>query len=191
MNWIILLLILVVLPWLGLYKLFQKTNIEGWKAFVPLYNYHLWLKLINKPQWWLIFCAIPFLNLVVTLLMRAELANHFGKREFSQHLMIWLFPFIYMPYLGFDKNVVYTGYDEKERLKKTATREWADAIVFAVIAATIIRTFILEAFTIPTSSMESTLLRGDYLFVSKFTYGAKIPTTPLSVPASSQLTRSR
>jgi signal peptidase I len=66
--------------------------------------------------------------------------------------------------------------------KQTKTVEWIDALIFAVIAATIIRLFFIEAFTIPTSSMEKSLLVGDYLFVSKFNYGPKMPNTPLSVP---------
>ncbi|MFQ3579236.1 MAG: signal peptidase I [Bacteroidales bacterium] len=60
--------------------------------------------------------------------------------------------------------------------------EWIDAIIFAVIAATFIRMFFVEAYTIPTSSMEKTLLIGDYLFVSKYHYGPRIPNTPLSFP---------
>lgn len=60
--------------------------------------------------------------------------------------------------------------------------EWVDAIIFAVVAATFIRMFFIEAFTIPTSSMEKSLLVGDYLFVSKVTYGPKLPNTPLSFP---------
>src|SRR3954471_16970095 len=66
--------------------------------------------------------------------------------------------------------------------KKSKTREWTDAIIFAVIAATIIRTFFIEAYTIPTGSMEKSLLIGDFLFVSKVSYGARIPMTPLSFP---------
>lgn len=66
--------------------------------------------------------------------------------------------------------------------KKSPAREWVDAIIFAVIAATIIRTFFIEAFTIPTSSMEKTLLVGDFLFVSKVNYGARVPNTPLAFP---------
>ncbi|MEP7264878.1 MAG: signal peptidase I [Bacteroidota bacterium] len=70
--------------------------------------------------------------------------------------------------------------------RKSKTREWVDAIVFAVIAATIIRTFFFEAFTIPTPSMEKTLMVGDFLFVSKLHYGARTPMTPLSVPFTHQ-----
>jgi signal peptidase I len=66
--------------------------------------------------------------------------------------------------------------------RKTKAREWIDAIAFAVVAATLIRTFFIEAYTIPTSSMEKSLLVGDFLFVSKVNYGARAPITPVSFP---------
>jgi signal peptidase I len=66
--------------------------------------------------------------------------------------------------------------------RQTKVVEWVDAIIFAVIAATFIRMFFIEAYTIPTSSMEKSMLVGDYLFVSKTAYGPKMPNTPLSVP---------
>lgn len=66
--------------------------------------------------------------------------------------------------------------------KKSLGREWLDAAVFAIVAATIIRTFFIEAYTIPTPSMEKSLLVNDYLFVSKMHYGARLPMTPLAVP---------
>ncbi|MBP9689501.1 MAG: signal peptidase I [Bacteroidia bacterium] len=66
--------------------------------------------------------------------------------------------------------------------RQTKAREWVDAIAFAVVAATLIRTFFIEAYTIPTSSMEKSLLVGDFLFVSKVNYGARAPITPVSFP---------
>lgn len=72
--------------------------------------------------------------------------------------------------------------NNKEKAKKSAGREWADAIVFAVIAATIIRGLFIEAYTIPTGSMERSLLVGDFLFVSKMSYGARTPITPVAFP---------
>lgn len=71
---------------------------------------------------------------------------------------------------------------KKKKKKKSALREWVDAIIFAVIAATIIRTFFFEAYTIPTPSMEKTLLVHDFLFVNKLSYGPRVPMTPLAVP---------
>lgn len=70
----------------------------------------------------------------------------------------------------------------KTKKKKSVGREWLDAALFAIIAATLIRTFFIEAYTIPTGSMEGTLLVNDYLFVSKMSYGARIPMTPLAIP---------
>jgi signal peptidase I len=70
---------------------------------------------------------------------------------------------------------------EPNAKKKSLGREWLDAGVFAVVVATLIRTFILEAYTIPTGSMEGSLLINDFLFVSKMHYGARIPNTPLSL----------
>jgi signal peptidase I len=183
MNIFLLVFILLSLvPFAGLYKIFEKAGYKGWEALVPIKNYLIWLKIIDKPKWWIIFLMIPFINWIALLLMRADLANRFGKTSFTQHLAAWLLPFIYLPYLGFDPKLKLVPYTDKEKVSRGATREWADAIVFAVIAATIIRTFLIEAFTIPSSSMEKTLLNGDYLFVSKLSYGPRIPMTPLSVP---------
>ncbi len=81
------------------------------------------------------------------------------------------------------KYVNWTPWKKRdEPKKKNAVVEWVDALIFAVIAATLIRMFLIEAYTIPTSSMEKTLLVGDYLFVSKVSYGPKLPNTPISFP---------
>ena len=60
--------------------------------------------------------------------------------------------------------------------------EWVNAIVFATVAATLIHIFIFQMYVIPSSSMEKSLLVGDYLYVSKVTYGPQMPNTPLSFP---------
>ena len=72
--------------------------------------------------------------------------------------------------------------EKKEKKPKSELKSWFNAILFAVIAATILRTFLIEAYTIPTSSMEKSLLIGDFLFVSKVSYGPRVPMTPLSFP---------
>ncbi len=73
----------------------------------------------------------------------------------------------------------------KKEVKKSVTREWIDALVFAVVAATIVRWMIFTPYTIPTSSMEKSLLVGDFLIVSKLHYGPKTPQTPLQFPLMS------
>src|ERR1700734_3439636 len=78
---------------------------------------------------------------------------------------------------AFKKKTVDTS-----KSKKSKTREWVDAILFAVVASTIIRGLLFSAYAIPSGSMEGTQLTGDYLFVSKFSYGPRMPFTPLSIP---------
>lgn len=80
------------------------------------------------------------------------------------------------------KKVHWAFWKKKNVEKQSKAVEWIDALIFAVIAATLIRMFFFEAYTIPTSSMEKTMLVGDYLFVSKVAYGPKLPNTPLSIP---------
>jgi signal peptidase I len=72
--------------------------------------------------------------------------------------------------------------------KKSKTREWIDALLFALVASTIIRGLLFSAYAIPSGSMEGTQLTGDYLFVSKFSYGARMPFTPLSIPFTEPVT---
>jgi signal peptidase I len=75
---------------------------------------------------------------------------------------------------------------ETPKKQKSAFREWLDSVVFAVVAATLIRFFVFEAYTIPTPSMESSLMVGDFLFVSKLHYGVRTPKTPLQLPLTHQ-----
>ncbi|PRY42910.1 signal peptidase I [Spirosoma oryzae] len=72
------------------------------------------------------------------------------------------------------------------KARKSPLREWFDSILFAVVAATLIRWLFMEAFTIPTPSMENSLMVGDFLFVSKLHYGTRTPQTPLQVPLTHQ-----
>ncbi len=166
----------------GLWKIFQKAGFRGWEAIIPLYNFYIWLKVINKPLWWFIFILIPFINVFTILLMVVETLKCFRKDGLGEQALGVLLPFVFLPWLGFSDKQAYTHPSRLPVIKKSAAREWADAIIFAVIAATIIRTFMLEAYTIPTSSMEKSLLVGDYLFVSKLSYGPRVPHTPIAFP---------
>ena len=125
---------------------------------------------------------IPVVNVVLFIGLTVEILNYFGKRKVYEHVIGAIAGFIYLPYLAYLENVAYVGAVDYTKTSKSKPREWSEAIFFAIIAATIIRTFTIEAFKIPTPSMEKTLMVGDFLFVSKFHYGARTPVTPLSVP---------
>ena len=96
---------------------------------------------------------------------------------------LWLvlgFPILFDVYIS--KKVHWAFWKKRGVKKQSFMVEWVDALIFAVVAATLIRMFFIEAYTIPTSSMEKSMLVGDYLFVSKMAYGPKVPNTPLSFP---------
>lgn len=175
-------LILILLSWVGLYKCFIKSGIAGWKAFVPFYNYFEAFKLVEKPRWWFVLMIVPGVNILMYGVLGFNMARYFGKRKSSDLLLASFVPYLYILYIGFDEKTKLSGVDDIKGKESTFIKNWVDPLVFAVVAASVIRTFFLEAFTIPTSSLEKSLLVGDFLFVSKFSYGAKVPQTPLAFP---------
>ena len=166
----------------GLWMLFAKAGEKSWKALVPFYNIIVLLKIIKRPWWWLLLFIVPTITFIMWWIMVYQLAESFGKKKTSDLLMITFLSFIFLPLLGLDKKVVFTGPVDYSKQKRSFIWQWVDAGLFAIIAASIIRTFFLEAFTIPTSSLEKSLMVGDFLFVDKASYGAKVPNTPLSIP---------
>jgi signal peptidase I len=178
----------IILYHLGLWKLFQKAGRKGWEAIIPFYNLYVMIQITGRPIWWLILFLIPGINFIVGMGLTIDLAKSYGKFTFIDHLGSIILPFIVFPIWGFDKKTKYFGksgtqeFRKKHPFQKSASREWADAIIFAVVAATLIRGLFLEAYTIPTGSMEKSLLIGDFLFVSKMNYGARIPETPVAFP---------
>ncbi|WP_084163886.1 signal peptidase I [Olivibacter sitiensis] len=187
--WVLLLVLINAVANIGTFFLFKKAgHFNSWKAFVPIWNIVELLKLVGRPNWWIALFFIPLINFFVGIGLMVDVAKSFGKTSFLQHVgAILLAPLVFLVW-GLDKDTKYLGgsateaFKKKYPYKKSTTREWADAIVFAVVAATIIRTFFIEAFMIPTGSMERSLLIGDFLFVSKVNYGARLPITPVSFP---------
>jgi len=167
---------------IGLFGMFKKAGIEGWKALVPFYNTWLMVSKMELKTYWFLFQFIPIAGQFVTIWICIKFVEHFGRFSLLHHAATVLVPFLYFPYLGFSKNERYAGAAVLKNYSKSAFREWIDAAVFAIVAATIIRTFIFEAYVIPTGSMEKTLLVNDFLFVSKTSYGPRIPNTPLAFP---------
>ena len=195
---------------LGLYKIFEKVDRPAWKALIPIYSEIEWCKLVGRRPWHVVLLFIPIVGFFVGAGMLIDLCKTFRRYSFFQHFAAVVFPFFYIPIMGFDKNLNYMGpawsiqkdlrkrykvaskTKDKKALKqlekenpfpkKGIVREWAESIIFAVFAAHFIRMFLIEAYTIPTESMEGSLLVGDFLFVSKAHYGSRMPMTPASFP---------
>ncbi|MCX6352775.1 MAG: signal peptidase I [Bacteroidetes bacterium] len=175
--------ILFLIRQCGLYKMFEAAGVAGWKAFVPVLYTVEWLKLAGKKQWWIVLSFIPGINVLMSVLLCVDLVRCYGKYTVGENAMAALLPFIYFPYIGFmEKDLKFIGPAASKNHPRSKTREWIDAIAFAIIAATVIRSFFIEAYTIPTPSMEETLMVNDFLFVSKMNFGARVPMTPVAFP---------
>lgn len=160
-----ILLVIIAATIAGLWKIFEKSGEKGWKALIPVYNYYIWLKILKRPWWWIFIFLIPGVGFMMIMVVSAITAAAFQKNKPGQMLIAGLFFFIYLPYFGWGKDKFQLSVPDKiKKTKSSVTHEWMEAIVFAVIAATIIRTFFIEAYTIPTPSEEKTLMVGDYLF---------------------------
>ncbi len=182
MSAYIILALTVLTQCISLPYFFNKAGIASWKGYIPVFNWFIWVKMVDKPWYWGVVMLFPGVNLIMLAVLNVELANAFNQRDYKQHLAAVFIPFVYLPYLAFKEQPDFVGAINWKDRKKGMAREWGHAIVFAVIAASLIRGYAMEAYTIPTGSMEKSLLIGDYLFVSKLSYGPRIPETPLSVP---------
>ncbi|BAV08143.1 signal peptidase I [Filimonas lacunae] len=165
-----------------MYGMFKKAGLNPVHGLIPLYNTWLIVQKTGIRKIWFWLQLIPIAGQFITIWITIIWVMHFGKFTLIQHALAVFVPFVYLPYLGFSKDVRYGGPEILTKYKKSPAREWIDAAVFAIVAATIIRTFVFEAYVIPTGSMEKTLLISDFLFVNKMTYGPRVPQTPLSFP---------
>src|SRR5690606_25417828 len=186
--WYIFLAIFILGSLYGLFLLYKKAGKQGWEAIVPIYGQYVMAQLVGRPTWWIVWLFVPIVNVFVFYDFYLNFIKAFGKRRFWENAAAVLVPFIVLPIWGHDQKVKYLGLAATEEFKlahpytKSVGREWADAIIFATVAATLIRGFLIEAYMIPTGSMERSLLVGDFLFVSKLNYGPRVPMTPIAFP---------
>ena len=178
----LLLALYFVGPMVGLWFIFKKVGVAPWKAVVPLYNIVMWIKVCGKSWRWYIYFLVPALNIFVYLLLVQETAKVFRRYNFWEQFFAVVFPWVYLPILGLSPKMEYHDPKVDPPAKVSEARDWAEAGVFAVVAAIIIRGFTFELYNIPSSSMEGSLMTGDYLLVSKLDYGPRATMTPLAIP---------
>ncbi|MCO6484448.1 MAG: signal peptidase I [Saprospiraceae bacterium] len=176
-------------------------------AWIPGTNFGAWAEMVgHKPRYalWLLF---PIVNIFIYAGLCVDTARSFGKMSFLDAFLSVVFCPFYFLYLGRkasyqgpilvrerefhaqleeakEKNDTYQikKLESRNPYRKSPLREWVEAIIFAVFAAAFIRMFLIEAYVIPTSSMEGSLLTGDFLFVSKANYGIRTPQTIAMIP---------
>ena len=179
-QWFIFLLIIQVVHGLGTWKLYTKAGRQAWEAFVPIYNAVILMKIINRSPWWTVLLFLPIINLIMFPVVWVETARSFSKNTYTDTFLAVVTLGFYNYYLNYVADVTYI--ENRDINPKSSSGEWVNSILFAVVAATLVHTYFIQPYTIPSSSLEKSLLVGDFLFVSKVNYGARIPMTTVAAP---------
>ena len=179
-QWLIFFLIVQVVHGLGTWKLYKSAGYKSLYSFIPIYNGLILLKIVRRPWWWIFLFFIPIVNLLIFPVVWVETSRSFGKNSTIDTWLsiISLGFFIYS--INYSEKAEYIV--DRDLNPGTGMGEWISSIIFAVILATIVHTYFIQPYIIPTGSLEKTLLVGDFLFVSKFHYGARVPQTAVSFP---------
>ncbi|WP_343330452.1 signal peptidase I [Polaribacter staleyi] len=179
-EWFIFFLVIQVIHFLGTWKLYVKAGRKAWEAAIPIYNGVVLMSIIKRPKWWIILLFIPIVNLLMFPVIWIETIRTFGFYKKIDSLLVILTLGLYIFYINYATDAKYNA--ERSLKPRSELGEWVSSITFAIIAATLVHTYFMQPFTIPTSSLEKSLLVGDYLFVSKFHYGARVPSTVIAAP---------
>ena len=179
-QWFIFFLVIQVIHFLGTWKLYVKAGRKAWEAAVPIYNGIVLMQIINRPKWWIILLFIPVVNLLMFPVIWIETIRTFGFYKKLDSLLVIVTLGLYIFYINYATDVKYNA--GRSLKPRSELGEWVSSITFAIVAATLVHTYFMQPFTIPTSSLEKSLLVGDYLFVSKFHYGARVPSTVVAAP---------
>ena len=173
-------LIFQAINFIGTWKLYIKAGFKSWEALIPIYNLIILMKIIKRPIWWVILLFIPTINLIMLIIILIRLLNVFNKNSYLDYFLIIISLGLYIFYINYNSKSKYNP--DNSNSTKSNLKETISSLIFAIIAATIVHNYIIQPYIIPTGSLEKSLLIGDFLFVSKFHYGARAPMTAISLP---------
>ena len=177
-EWLIFFLSSNLIIYGGSYKLFNLAEVAAWKALIPFYNIIKCLDIINRPRWWIVFVFIPVINLLMIPVIWVEFIKTFNHNSKLDRILVVVTLGLYIYYISYVSN-------KKKYIKEISFSNFErsfGSIIYAVVIATVVHNYIIQPFVIPTGSLEKTLRVGDFLLVSKFHYGARIPSTVISFP---------
>jgi signal peptidase I len=177
-EWLLLFLSSNLIIFGGSYKLFNLAGVESWKALIPFYNIIKHLDIINRPRWWIILVFIPVINLLMIPVIWVEYIKTFNHNSKLDRILVIVTLGFYIYYINYVSN-------KKKYISQISFSNFErsfGSIIYAIVIATIVHNYIIQPFVIPTGSLEKTLRVGDFLLVSKFHYGARIPSTVVSFP---------
>ena len=180
LQWFIFFLAVQLIHFGGSWKLYQKAGRKSWEALIPVYNAVVLMEIIRRPKWWVVLLFIPIINLMIFPVVWVETLRSFGKKS-SLDTALGILTFgLYTYTINYSDNVQYE--EDRSLVPRTWFGEWISALIYAITAATLVHNYFIQPYIIPTGSLEKTLLIGDFLFVSKFHYGARTPMTAVAFP---------
>ena len=180
LQWFIFFLAVQLIHFGGSWKLYQKAGKKSWEALIPIYNAVVLMQIIRRPKWWVILLFMPIINLIIFPVIWVETLRSFGKNS-AQDTLLGIISFgLYTYTLNYSNYIQYQA--DRSLVPRTWFGEWISALIFAITAATLVHNYFIQPYIIPTGSLEKTLLIGDFLFVSKFHYGARTPMTAVAFP---------
>ena len=179
-GWLIFILLVQVIHGIGTWKLYIKAGRKSWEAFVPVYNGIVLMQIINRPKYWILLLFIPVINLFLFPIIWIETLRTFGKKSTLDMVLGVVTLGFYIAYVNYTQEVTYHA--DRDLKAPNKTMDTLGSLSFAIVVATLVHTYFIQPYTIPTSSLEKSLLVGDFLFVSKFHYGARTPMTPIAAP---------
>ena len=177
-EWLLFFLSYNLLIFAGSQRLFKLAGVDSWKSLIPIYNIVKHLEIINRPKWWVILVFIPVINLLMIPVIWVEFIKRFNHNSKLDRILVIITLGLYLFYVSYvSRRTKYVDNISFSNFERSL-----GSLVFAVVIATIVHNYILQPFVIPTGSLEKTLRVGDFLLVSKFHYGARIPSTVISFP---------
>jgi signal peptidase I len=179
-HWFVFFLAIQVIHFLGTWKLYQAAGRKSWEAAIPVYNSIILMKIIGRPTWWTILLFIPIINLIMFPVIWVETLRTFGKKSTLDTILGIFTLGFYIYYVNYTQKLEYNA--DRKLTPENRTADTVSSLLFAIIVATLVHTYIVQPFTIPTSSLEKSLLIGDFLFVSKVNYGPRVPMTTIALP---------
>ncbi|WP_185871722.1 signal peptidase I [Blattabacterium cuenoti] len=161
---------------LGTWNFYKKLGIKSCKILIPIYNVFILLKIYKRSIWWIFLLLIPLTSIILFFILWMDLIFTFLKKTKKNVFLFFLSAGLYIYYINFFKKI---NFFKTENIQK---KEDNIGIFISLIFSFIIHTYIIQPFVIPTSSMERTLLVGDFILVSKIHYGLRMPMSPISIP---------
>ena len=180
LQWVLFFFLIQVVHFLGTWRLYKAAGFNFWHALIPVYNAYVLMQIIRRPKWWVLLLFVPTINLIIFPVIWVETLRSFGWNSTKNTMLVILSAGLYIYALNYSDNPKYIP--NRSLKPKTSFGETISSILFAIVAATIVHNYVIQPYIIPTGSLEKSLLIGDFLFVSKFHYGARVPMTAISLP---------